>query len=204
MYLAEAQEDDPPMTRETMVNLGLGFILLIAFAVPILACIGAVGIVFYAVDVGVKHFFPAVARPWDVEFYGFLCLVIFAVSVRQIWRRLWANAFLCFAAALSIIVPWLFNSQPHPESAGLALRFPIAWFIVAFLPGYSRISQGQFVSCASIIAASFALNAGLLGSGALSTIVGATLSIAVIRRVLVEARDGRYGQGWNLFSPSRT
>jgi hypothetical protein len=204
VYLAEAQEYDPIVTRETMVNVGLGFILLIAFAVPILGCIGAVGVVLYAVDVAVKHFFPAVARPWDVEFYGFLCLVIFVVGARQAWRHLWANAFLSFTAALSIIVPWLFNLQLHHRFSGLALQFPITWFVVYLLPGYSRISLGQFVSCASIIAVSFALNAGLLGAGTLSTIVGATLSIAIIARVLVDARDGKYGEPWSFFSASRT
>ncbi len=189
--------------RESAINVLLGAILLGAFAVSVLAVAGAIWTVLYTIDLAVKHFLPAVDRPWDIEFYGLICLAILALGVKQSWRRLSTNAFLSFAAAPSILLPWLFNSQPH-HAAGLALRFPIAWFIVLLLPRYSRIPLSEFVACASIISASFALNAGLLGSGALSTIVGMVLSVAVIARALIDARDGKYGEPWSVFSPSTT
>jgi hypothetical protein len=185
------------MTRETLVNVGLGFILLIAFAVPFLGCIGAIFLVLYAVGSAVKHFVPAVAHTGDVALNGFVCLGILAVGARQLWLRMWANAFLSLTAAVTILLPWLLSPRPHHLSADLAIQFPVVWLIVYLLPPYSRLSRGEFAFCASVIAANFALNTGLLGSGALSTIVGAGLAIAVIAWIFVCARDGKYGEPWS-------
>ena len=147
--------------------------------------------IFLVAYLGLKYLFPGVARPWQVAFYGALLAVILIVAVRQIRRHLWLNVFLSVAAIVTIILPWVFDPQPNSSSAGTALRFPVAWFVLFLVPRGSRVPRNEFLMCASILTLAFAVNTGLLGSGIFSTLVGIGLLVAISARTLVH--DRRYG-----------
>jgi hypothetical protein len=189
--------------REVVINTLLGTLLVLIFAFLVAATFGLIASAAYAIRLAVGHFLPGMVRPWDAVFYGFVSLAILIGCAKQIGNRLWTNAFLSFIAALTIALPWLLNSNPR-TGLGDSLRFQVTWFVFLLLPQMTRISRGEFVACASVLAAAFALNVGLLGSGTLSTVAEISLSVAVIRWILIRARDGRYGEPWKMFSASRT
>ena len=186
-----------------MINTLLGALLVLIFAFLVAATFGLIASAAYAIRLAVGHFLPGMVRPWNSVFYGLVSLAILIGCAKQIGNRLWTNAFLSFIAALTIALPWLLNFNPR-TALGDSLRFQVTWFVFLLLPQMTRISRGEFVACASVLAAAFALNVGLLGSGALSTVAEISLSVAVIRWILIRARDGRYGEPWKIFSASRT
>jgi hypothetical protein len=194
----------PFMSRETAVNVLIGTMLLLILGAGFAVCAEAFGIALFAADLAVRHYFPAVAHAWRIELLGLISLLILIGCANQVRKRLWTNAFLSLIAVVTIILPKLLTANQHPGLDGTPSRFPLAWFIFLILPQTTRTSRNEFIGCASIIVAAFAINSGLLSSGPLETVVEIGLYVAILGWILVGARDGKFGEPWGIFSASRT
>jgi hypothetical protein len=192
------------MSRETAGNVLIGAVLLLILGGGFVVCAEAFGFALYAADLALRHYLPAVAHGWNIEFFGFISLVILIGCARQVRKCLWTNAFLSFAAVATIVLPWFLNANPRPGFGVSGLRFQEVWFIFLILPQATRASRAEFIGCASIIAAAFAINSGLLGAGLLDTLIEISLCVWIAGWILVKSRDGGYGDPWGIFSPSST
>jgi hypothetical protein len=192
------------MSRETAQNVLIGSMLLLILGGGFAVCTEAFGLALYSADLAVKHYFPAVAHPSNIEFFGFISLVMLIGCARQMRKRLWTNAFLSLVAVVTIVLPWLLNANPHPALGSAALRFPLVWLLALILPQTTRTSRGEFIGCASILAVAFAINSGLLGSGLLEIVIEISLCVGIARWVMVRWLAGSFGDPWRVFSQSNT
>jgi len=110
-------------------------------------------------------------------------------GTQQLRKRLWTNAFLSLSAAAVVLLLWLLSSQP-PMSG-----IPGGWFVAMFIVLYStRIpSRAEFIGAATMIALSFAVQTGLLGSGSLSVFVKTCVFLAACAWILILARSDNPG-----------
>jgi hypothetical protein len=192
------------MSRETTVNVLIGTMLLLILGGGFAVCAEAFGFALYSADLAIRHYFPAVAHAWKIELLGLISLVVLIGCAKQVRKRLWTNAFLSSIAVVTIVLPWLLTANPHPGLDGTPSRFPLAWFIWIILPQATRPSRREFIGCASIIAAAFAIDSGLLVSRPLETVIEIGMYLAIMGWILVGARDGKFGEPRGIFSPSST
>jgi hypothetical protein len=181
--------------KETAVNVLLGALLLSALAAPF----AGVMLAFYGVDQALKHFFPALAHRGDVAFYGLMSLSLCMICLGQLRKRLWTNLFLSSTASVSLILPRLLNTQSHSPLVGFDLRFQFAWFLVFFIPQNIPVSRNQFLMWSAFVVALFADNAGLLGSGWLSTTVEVASWAVAVAWSLVTVRADEFPRLRSLF-----
>jgi hypothetical protein len=168
--------------REIVVNTLLGLLLIsvpaLLFLLGIAALKGA-GLV-------ITHFWPQLAHSQDKAFLGFFALCLLPAAIRYSRKRLWRNAFLCFAALPMILSIWFGGAQ---SSLGLNGNFWVAGILlVSFIPPDSSPPRFQFFAVASAISAVVAVNTGLLGSGIMARIVSACLLAGLSLWIVIEAR----------------
>lgn len=169
--------------KETAVNTLIGLTLLLAFILPFVALISASVLARRVLELAAKHFFPTIAHPMENFICGVVILGLLAACARQLCKRLWRNAFLSSTAAAAILLPWLLLRQ-DPLSG-----LPTGWFVAVIVLFYSHLpSKAEFIAGASIIAAAFAVKAGLLGSGFLSSVVGVCAMSAMIAWIVILTR----------------
>ena len=173
------------MSRETPVNVLLGLFLLFVFAVPFLLGIFAIGFAVQYLDLAFRKFVPALARPWDVVFYGILCLwsLISGVGHLRKWR--WRNAFLSLAIVPMIISIWLAGRRlPFRDNA----FFAWPWFLVVFASTDSLLTRLEFTLGGILIGASVGVSTGLLGSGTVAQVVADCIFLGAITLLSIHLR----------------
>ena len=171
------------MTRDTAINVLLGVTLISAFALPFLALAFA----FHGLHLALRHFFPMLNNQPDLLLNVGFVLGLPMTGTQQLRKRLWTNAFLSLSAAAVGLLLWLHSSQP-PFSGMSSL-----WFVAMFIVFYStRVpSRAEFIGAATVIALSFAVQTGLLGSGSLSVFVKTCVVLAACAWILILARSDR-------------
>jgi hypothetical protein len=147
--------------REIAVNALLGVLLVLIFAIPFALGIFALGFVFSAVDLTIKHFLPGFGRHSDLAFYGFVCIWSLISGIGHLRKRLWSSAFLCFAVIPATVS---FVLAASGSAFGDDKLFVMIWILIILLTSRSRPTRLEFMESALVIAASFAINTGLLGS----------------------------------------
>jgi len=115
------------MSRDTTINVLVGLFLVLVFAIAVLLAILAVGFTFQYLDLAFRRFVPGLARPWDVEFYGILCLWSAISGVGHLRNRRWRKGFLSFATIAAIVSIFLADAHSPLRSDAF---FVWPWFLV--------------------------------------------------------------------------
>lgn len=186
------------MRRDTAINFLVGALLVLAFAAICLACAVPILLAIGALRSLAGFLLPAASRI-DIEIFCFLSLALLVVCLKQIRKRIWPNVFLSVLAIPTIMLPYLLNFRTHYVSPDT-----VTALLIVLLPEDTRVSRVEFISWAAILAASFAANVGLLGSGVLSRIVEFSLGMLVLGWVVIKIRDRRYGTGSTFLSPKNS
>ena len=169
--------------REIVVNTLLGLLLISVPAVLFLLGIAALK----GAGLVITHFWPQLAHSKDKAFLGFLALCLLPAAIRYSRKRLWRNAFLCFAALPMILSIWFGGAQ---SSLGLNGNFWVAGILlVSFIPPDSSPTRFQFFAVASAISAVIAVNTGLLGSGLTARIVSDCVFAGFFIWFAIDARE---------------
>jgi hypothetical protein len=166
--------------RETLTNTAIGALLVLAVAVPCVAIVATL----HGIELAVLHFWPSVAHKPDAILYFFSAVVCLYACAQRIRKQLWMNGILCFAIAVTIVLPVLAHRETIP---------PVILYL-AFLPPLAPISRWEFTASACIISLALALNSSLLGNGVLAPLVTLALFIAIVRHLLAEEHP--YRPGW--------
>jgi len=171
------------MTRDTAINVLLGVTLILAFALPCLALAFA----FHGLDLALRYFFPKIKDSTNLLITVGFIFSFLMTGTQQLRKRLWTNAFLSLSAAAIVLLLRLLPAQP--PFSGLSS----VWFVALFIALYfTRIpSRAEFIGAATMIALSFAVQAGLLGSGSLSVFVKTSVVLAACAWILILARSDR-------------
>jgi hypothetical protein len=176
--------------RENAVNVFAGALLLGSLALAFAAGVAAL----YVIHLAVRHFFPAVSVHPEIELCGLMFLALLISALRQLRKQVWSNALLSLAAAATILLAWLLNPMllHHASQAStFTFNFPILCVMLA-IPSREPVPRNEFFVCAAIIAGVFAFNAGLLGSGSVTTTLEAVFCFAVICWTIARARAYRF------------
>lgn len=145
----------------------LGLILILMFAIPVVVGVVAIGFACQAVTLALHHFVPALARPWNAELYGLLCLWSLISGIGHLRKQRWPNAFLSFAA-IPMIVSVGFAGVRSP--LGDEVFFPWPWFVVILNSIDSPATRLEFLVGGLVVATSVAVNTGMLEFGTLAQI----------------------------------
>jgi hypothetical protein len=172
-------------SRETAVNLLLGVVLVLIFAVLVGAVVATFGIVLYATDLVVKHVFPGLARSWNAEFYGVPCLWSLIAGIGHLRKLRLRNTFLSLAIIPMIVSVW-FASPNSPLRDNAFFMWP--WFMVLLIPADSLLTKLEFTLGGFVVTTTFAVNAGLLGSGTFARVATDCVFVAVFALVVVYFR----------------
>jgi hypothetical protein len=183
---SRAQEYDLRMSRrEIATNVLLGLILLVVFAIPVVAVVAAVGYLFLAIGAPLTHYLSRLGLPEDVLLYGFLSVAAIWGGVSHLRKRQWVNAFIVLMV-VPVIVSTVFAVVRSPLDGS---RFPWIWLVImVLLPSASSLTRLEFMLSAFVAGGAFAVNTGLLGAGTparLTTdcvLVGAFILAAVYLR----------------------
>ncbi len=162
--------------REITLNTLLGFLLVLIFAIPFALGIVALGFVFNAVDLTIKHLLPGFGRHSDVAFYAFLCLWSLISGIDHLRKRLWPSAFLSLT-----LIPTSVSFLVYVTKSvfGDDKLFVMIW-IVILLTSRLRPTRLEFMGSAFVIGASFAINTQLLGSGIVARIAMYCVIVAIM------------------------
>lgn len=190
------------MDRETASNVLIGGLLLSVLILGFAAVGGAAWFALYAVEIGVKHFLPALGRHWDLAFYGALAVGTFSAGLVDLWKKRWRNAFLSLA-----LVPMLFSI---PLAAiRTAVRsdgpFPVWPALLIFVVQHVPLSRLEFFAGALTVAGCIALNAGLLGAGAAAHYLAFCIPIGSLAWLVIYVRHERFARtDASALFPTRT
>ena len=171
--------------REITVNTLLGLLLLLAFAIPVVVLVIAVGFALQAVDLFVAHSLPQLVHSWDVEFYGFLCLWSLISGVGHLRKRRWTSAFLSFAIIPTIISTWFSVVRSPLGNQGIFL-WP--WCLIIFNSSDSVLTRLEFMLSSLFVSAGIAVNSSLLGSGALARATSWMVLVGVFTLFVIQWR----------------
>lgn len=162
MYPVARQEYDLCMSwRDTAVNVLLGLILLLIFALPIVAAIVVFGYLVLAISPGLTHYLSGLGLPrQDAGSYFILCLISIASGVRSLRKRFWSNALLSFAVIAMVAAHW------YGVAGGQAdMVFPI-WplLLLLLIPADRSLRRWEIAVDGILLSAGSVLSAGLLGT----------------------------------------
>jgi hypothetical protein len=175
--------------RDIVVNTLLGLLLLLIFAVP---CVLFVVVLSYLLQGGilaVKHFWPAIPNPPEIAIFGLLLVVSLVSGVRQLRKRDWTGAFLSFVIFPTMLSMWLSHIHTLVGGHASGLAPGAILLVISILPGDRPMTRFKFVTGASLVGATVAVNTDLLGSGALGRLVAGCVVIGIFLRFAIDARE---------------
>lgn len=172
--------------REIAINTLIGSVLILIFACPFAAAFAAIVFASRAINTAVKHFWPGMAHPGDIAFYGFFALLLLISGIGDLRKRRWRNAFLSFAAVAMIVS--VFFARPDSR---FGLGGSLAIFVILpmlAIPADSGPTRPHFLGAASIVFFVVAINSGLLGSGTLARTVANCVLVGVFLWFAIDVR----------------
>jgi len=189
------------MSRDIVVNILLGVLLVSVFLLPFFLFVVVAGYVLQALSLRVEHLFPRMPGS-QVMLVGIFLAVFLFSAVRDVWKRRWLRAFLSLAILPMIASVWLAGVH-----SPLGLRTPF-WVLTLFpvfaIPEGSTPTRSQFFLAASIICAVIAINTGLLGSGAMARIAADCLMAGAFLWFVIDASSSAKNPGPKApLSPTR-
>jgi hypothetical protein len=155
--------------RETTVNVLLGLILLLIFALPVVATVVVFGYLVLAISLPPTHYLSSLGLPrQDTGFYCLLCLIAIASGVRYLRKRFWSNALLSFAVIAMGAARWYGAAGGQPDSA-----FSQAWplMVLGLIPANRSLRRWECAVGGIILSTGIVLSAGLLGAGTAAHLV---------------------------------
>ncbi len=186
--------------RDIAINTLLGIFLLGTALVIFLACVAAGWLGLSAIKYIASRFFPGLVVPADRLL--FLIYGIFAVGygVGHLRRKLWKNAFLCFAVIPVIVLMWF----THPFSIFGTDSFAPLWFIFILLliPERSPIPRFEFFLASLITMAAVSLASGLVGTGEFARMASSSTSLASIVLLIIRVRRRQTTDDRSTASPA--
>jgi len=174
------------MNRGTVLNVFLGLVLILVFAVLFAAGLGAIAFAFYVIDLAAKRFLPGLPHSSDLEFYSLLSLVWLISGIMNLRKRLWRSAFLSLATIPAIVSVWLAN----PHSPAGRDSFWSIWIVAILLATAqkSSVPRSEFFLGAAIVSVILALNTGLLGFGVFAHAAWSCTVVAAIALFVIPLR----------------
>ena len=187
-------------SRETAINVFVGALLLLAFAVPVIACVAALGLVFYSLNAAAHHFLPALAAAKDIAFFVVLCLVSAVAGVRCLRKRLWPNALLSFAVISLPLASWSgafwFGANWHGSARPFGLPWSLTWpmLLLFTIPADRGLRRWEIVLLGTLLGAGIVLNTALLGQGTSASVVADGFYLAAFAWMSIQFRRGEFGR----------
>jgi hypothetical protein len=162
----------PMSRREATVDTFLGALLVLLFGLYFVLCVAAAWLGFEALVLVARYL-----RPQTVITKDGLILVLFLYfaasflvsGIKQLRAHRWRNAFLSLAIFPAMLSIWLADAHSrlgHSNSFGILAILPIVAVSTKPLATRFDFFAGAATACAVV-----AINAGLLGSGSLASIV---------------------------------
>ncbi len=172
--------------RETVVNTLLGMVLLITAVLIFLLFVAAAWLGISAIKYLADLFLPGVVLPAFAALFAIYGVCSLAAGVRHLRRRLWRNAFLCFAV-IPVIAFAYFASPFLPSGTG---SFVSLWFIfiMLFTPEQSLIPRLEFFLAALVVSAFVIAASGLVGSGKVFYMVANFARLAAFAVIVIQVR----------------
>jgi hypothetical protein len=188
--------------REAAVNLLVGTLLLLVFAVLCLALAGASGVLFYGFVAAVTHFLPGLAKAPEAIFYLLLSFWSLVSSVGHVRKHRWTTAFLSFTVIPMTASFWFAGTHSPLNQGGFSV-FP--WLVLILSLTEAAVTRFDFLMSAFIVSVCVAVNTGLLGSGHLQQYAAKSVLIAAFMWFVVQLRRGRFDDPFpNAIRPRNT
>jgi hypothetical protein len=183
--------------RETAVDVLIGSALLAILVTLFAIVFGAIGLAIYGLELGVRHFFPGLARAWEVEFSVFVILSSLISGIGQLRKRRLASAFLSFAIIPMIASVWF--ADPHFRRNDAL--FTSIWIVVVLTASNDALlTRLEFALTGFVVSATVAVNTGLLGAGTLAGFATNSVFVAVIALIVIYFRR----EPWKRTGPQPT
>jgi len=186
--------------REIAINILSGTILLLAFALPVLALVLAGEFLHRMIAPPIETYISSFGFPYDAWDLIVLSALSVWEAVTYIRRRYWMNVFTAGSIVAMAILIW-FSKRPFGPSHD---RSEVIWpfILLLLLPIQRPFRRWEFVSAGILVSMNIALNTGMFGSSTFAKAVDYGMGLGVMIWFALAARRGWFSPE-NLSAPSR-